>query len=48
HHLYASLPFHALPTAHAWIAPHLRHLDHGYLAVHSRLLRRLAELAPAA
>ena len=41
HHLYPSLPFHALPAAHGPIAPHLRHCDRGYLAVHRRLLRNL-------
>ena len=45
HHLYPSLPFHALPAAHGPIAPHLRHCDRGYLAVHRRLLRNLPALA---
>lgn len=45
HHLYPSLPFHALPAAHGAIAPHLRHCDRGYLAVHRRLLRNLPALA---
>ncbi|MFM8968045.1 MAG: fatty acid desaturase [Vulcanococcus sp.] len=45
HHLFASLPFHALPAAHRHIAPHLRHLDRGYLAVHRRLLADLPALA---
>ncbi len=45
HHLFASLPFHALPAAHRFIAPHLRHLDPGYLAVHRRLLADLPALA---
>jgi fatty acid desaturase len=44
HHLYPSLPFHALPAAHLPIAPHLRHCDRGYLAVHRRLLRNLPAL----
>ena len=44
HHLYPSLPFHALPAAHRWIGPHLQHLDHGYLRVHASLLRRLGSL----
>jgi fatty acid desaturase len=44
HHLYPSLPFHALPAAHRWIGPKLQHLDRGYLAVHAGLLPRLAEL----
>ncbi len=45
HHLYASLPFHALPAAHQLIAPHLEHLDQGYLSVHRRLLANLPALA---
>ncbi len=45
HHLYPSLPFHALPAAHRPIGPHLRHCDPGYLAVHRQLLRNLPALA---
>jgi len=45
HHLYASIPFHALPAAHRHIAPHLQHLDQGYLAVHRQLLANLPALA---
>ena len=41
HHIYPSLPFHALPAAHGPIAPNLRHCDQGYLAVHRKLLRNL-------
>jgi fatty acid desaturase len=48
HHLYASLPFHALPKAHRWIAPQLSHVDHGYVAVHVQLLKRLSDLAQLA
>jgi fatty acid desaturase len=48
HHLYPSLPFHALPAAHRWIGPHLQHLDRGYLAVHRDLLGRLASLGQPA
>jgi len=48
HHLYPSLPFHALPLAHRELAPRLQHLDHGYLAVHRQLLRELPSLAPVA
>ena len=44
HHLYPSMPFHALPAAHRWIAPKLKHLDRGYLAVHAGLLPRLGQL----
>ena len=45
HHLYPSLPFHALPAAHRWTAPHLSHLDPGYLAVHRQLVSQLPGLA---
>ena len=48
HHLYPSLPFHALPAAHRWIGPRLQHLDHGYLAVHAQLLQRLPQLGQPA
>jgi fatty acid desaturase len=45
HHLYASIPFHALPRAHTLVAPHLQHLDRGYLRVHRHLLSNLSALA---
>jgi len=45
HHLYPSLPFHALPLAHAALAPRLAHLDQGYLRVHRRFLASPAALA---
>jgi fatty acid desaturase len=48
HHLYASIPFHALPAAHRWVAPHLAHLEHGYRRGHRRLLANLPALAPPA
>ena len=45
HHLYASLPFHSLPSAHRWIGPELKHLDPGYLFVHRKLLCNLSAWA---
>lgn len=49
HHLYPSLPFHALPEAHSALAERLAHREGGYLAVHRRFLRALDALAlPAA
>jgi fatty acid desaturase len=45
HHLYASIPFHALPKAHGYVAPALQHLDQGYINVHRGLQRNLAALA---
>jgi fatty acid desaturase len=48
HHLYTSLPFHALPEAHRVLAPQLHHVDRGYLRVHRSLLANLPALAPPA
>lgn len=45
HHLYPSVPFHALAEAHRHLAPHLAHTGRGYLAVHSDFLRDPARLA---
>ncbi|WP_370594651.1 fatty acid desaturase [Synechococcus sp. CBW1006] len=45
HHLYPSLPFHALPQAHDQLAPQLVHCSPGYLAVHRGFLGNLAALA---
>ncbi len=41
HHVYPSVPFHALPALHEEMKPHLRVVEPGYLAVHRGLLRRL-------
>ncbi|MFN9547259.1 MAG: fatty acid desaturase [Cyanobacteriota bacterium] len=38
HHLFPSLPFHALSKAHAVLAPRLKHRERGYLGVHRRFL----------
>jgi fatty acid desaturase len=38
HHLFASVPFHALEAAHGLIAPRLLHNAPGYLAVHRLFL----------
>jgi fatty acid desaturase len=45
HHLYPSLPFHALPRAHAALAPRLVHCARGYLGVHRQFLAALNQLA---
>lgn len=45
HHLFASIPFHALPAAHGWIGPRLVHEAPGYLALHRRFLADPAQLA---
>ncbi len=47
HHLYPSLPFHALAAAHGRLAPRLAHCAPGYLAVHRQLLSDLRSLAPS-
>jgi fatty acid desaturase len=41
HHLVPSLPFHALPTLHAEVRPHLRCVSRGYWSVHRDLWRKL-------
>jgi fatty acid desaturase len=49
HHLYPSLPFHALAAAHHDLRPGLTVVAPGYLAVHRGFLANLAALAmPAA
>lgn len=45
HHLYPSVPFHALAEAHGHLAPQLVHTGQGYLAVHRDFLRDPARLA---
>jgi fatty acid desaturase len=45
HHLYPSLPFHALAEAHTHLAPHMEHCDPGYLAVHRSFLGDPGRLA---
>ena len=49
HHLYPSLPFHALARAHELLAPRLSEIAPGYLAVHRGFLADLGTLSvPAA
>ena len=43
HHAAPNLPFHALPALHLELAPHLEHVDQGYFASHSNLLRKLLQ-----
>lgn len=38
HHLYASIPFHALPAAHEKLASHFAHVDPGYVQVNRSLM----------
>ena len=41
HHAYAAIPFHALPRAHATLAPYIREQSPGYASVHRALIRAL-------
>ena len=41
HHAYAAIPFHALPRAHAALAPYIREQSPGYASVHRELIRAL-------
>ncbi len=41
HHFQASIPFHALPAAHAKLRPHLAHIDAGYLQVNRDIVAHL-------
>jgi fatty acid desaturase len=44
HHLYASIPFHALPAAHAKLKSHFIHVDLGYIKVNQNILNNLGQL----
>jgi fatty acid desaturase len=37
HHLYPSIPFHALPQAHQQLKEHLTVVDRGYVKVHQEI-----------
>lgn len=41
HHLYASIPFHALPAAHEKLRPKFAHVDSGYLTVNRNIMTNL-------
>ena len=41
HHAYTAIPFHALPRAHAALAPYIAEQSPGYADVHRNLTRRL-------
>ncbi len=45
HHLYPSIPFHALPAAHQQLHPHIAHLVAGYVTVHRGLVSGWGKLA---
>ncbi|MDV3000615.1 MAG: hypothetical protein N5P05_002221 [Chroococcopsis gigantea SAG 12.99] len=38
HHLYPSIPFHALPTAHDLLSSHFSHVDRGYIEVNRQIV----------
>ncbi|MFQ5785162.1 MAG: fatty acid desaturase [Alphaproteobacteria bacterium] len=48
HHVYSSVPFHALPTLHDEIRDRLGVVAPGYVAVHTGLVRRILQKAKAA
>ena len=48
HHAYAAIPFHALPKAHAALAPYIREQSPGYASVHRELVRRIHRSVPVA
>lgn len=45
HHLYASIPFHALPAVHIKLRPHLAQVDSGYLAVNRWIITQSGQSA---
>lgn len=48
HHLYPSIPFHALPAAHDRTAPHLAHIAQGYSRVNRQIIANLGQPSPEA
>ncbi len=44
HHLYPSIPFHALPEAHQHLNSHLTYLDQGYIKVNRYITSQLGQL----
>lgn len=44
HHLYPSVPFHALPRLHREVRPHAKEIGRGIVGVHYTILRRIGEL----
>lgn len=43
HHLYQSIPFHALPAAHQDLKPYFDHIDPGYLKVNRDIISSLGQ-----
>lgn len=46
HHLYASIPFHALPAAHEKLKPHFSQIGPGYLAVQRNFIANFGQTQP--
>lgn len=46
HHLYPSIPFHALPAAHAQLRPHFAQVVSGYGAVHRQIQMGFKPVTP--
>ncbi|RCJ22969.1 fatty acid desaturase [Nostoc minutum NIES-26] len=44
HHLYPSIPFHALPKAHQRLSSHFAHVDSGYIKVNRDIVAKLGQL----
>ncbi|MBO3458499.1 fatty acid desaturase [Aetokthonos hydrillicola Thurmond2011] len=44
HHLYPSIPFHALPKAHQYLNSHLTYVDKGYTKVNQYIISKLGQL----
>ena len=44
HHLYASIPFHALPAAHERLKSHFTNVDPGYISVNLGIISKLESL----
>jgi len=45
HHLYPSIPFHQLPTAHVGLAPHFKHVAPGYVQVNRAIIANFGQAA---
>ena len=43
HHLYASIPFHALPDAHIKLSPHFTYIESGYLNFNRNVIANLGQ-----
>ncbi len=44
HHLYPSIPFHALPKAHQQLNSYFTHVDRGYIKVNRDIIAKLGQL----